>query len=127
MKKLIAATLLTGALIGGCSSYGSTALKDETAETLNEKIELGMSKAQIREMFGEPNEMTADASGRSTWEYVFGKGQSNLANYLPYGGLVGGGSSSKDKRLYVEFDSSNTVVDYRMGSGQMDRNTSVIQ
>jgi len=127
MKKLFIAALAVGAFTtAGCATSGNKVLKDETRESVAEKLQPGMSQAQVTEVFGEPLDVTYTDSGNEIWKYSFTKGQVKATNFIPVVSLFNSGTKGKAKNLAIFFDTEGKVVRHSMSSSDVDTNTSII-
>ena len=119
MSKLqtLAALSLTGLLaLTGCASEGNEALKNETAASIDQKIQDGVTtKEQIRAQFGDPRESTFTDSGHEQWRYSFSNASSDAANFIPLYGDLHQGTHGTEKTLTVLFN-GNVVWHHTMNS-----------
>ncbi len=107
------------AVLGGCVSSGSMAMKNENTTTLQKKIIKGTTtKQQITQMFGEPQSRSLDDSGNETWTYVYANSQSNVANYIPYASMVMSGTQTKTRTMTVTFYQTDKVKTYNLSESQ---------
>ncbi len=110
----------------GCSGSGNKALKDETRESVAEKLHKGQDKEEVRAMFGDPISTDFDG-GYEEWKYVFTQSQMNVANYIPYAATLFGGSTGTNKELTILFDDNDRVAKYSMNESATETNTGIIQ
>ena len=110
----------------GCVGSGNKALKEETRESVAEKLHKGQSREEVRAMFGDP--VTTDYDGGyEKWKYVFSQSQANAANFIPYASLLFGGSTGTQNELIVLFDENDRVIKYSMNESAVETDTGIIQ
>jgi outer membrane protein assembly factor BamE (lipoprotein component of BamABCDE complex) len=98
----------------GCASMGNPKVADFNPAT---QIEYGKTtKAQIKEMLGEPNGMKYGADGKETWIFVYAEGQARPATFIPIVGLFAGGTDGSAKKLIFAFDEKGVLQ--KEGSGE---------
>ena len=128
MKKLLAATLIGASLLAtGCATSGNKVLKEETRETVAQKISPGMSQSDITGIFGEPVDIDYTDSGNEIWKYKFSKTKVKASSFIPVVGYFNSGSTGDAKSLTIFFDPNGKVVRHAMTSSDIDTNTSLIQ
>jgi outer membrane protein assembly factor BamE (lipoprotein component of BamABCDE complex) len=110
----------------GCVGSGNKALKDETRESVAEKLHKGQDKEEVRAMFGDPISTDFDG-GYEEWKYVFSQSQSNIANFIPYASLLYGGTTGTHKELTILFDSNDRVAKYSMNESATQTDTGIVQ
>ena len=68
---LISSGLLCGCMTAGqhMKQLGSTQERELTVGTVQKKIRVGMSQADVAEALGSPNIVTKDSTGKETWIY----------------------------------------------------------
>lgn len=95
----------TGFLTGCAGSKKETSRERKSAKTEDseeKKIRIGMTKAQVRQEFGEkPRNITTGSRGES-WTYYLNEGEA----WIPYN------YGHRAKILTVYFDSNDRVKDY---------------
>jgi outer membrane protein assembly factor BamE (lipoprotein component of BamABCDE complex) len=112
MKKIIVFSLLLAAgiiLDSGCASDGSSERRDgqtkanKDGRSWEEKLQVGMSKEEVRKALGEPHGKYAHSTGEESWRY-----SDTAKAFIPFY-AVGGG---KFQNLIVNFDSNGKVKDW---------------
>lgn len=116
MKKFIAAAMLASAIAAtGCASTGNEVLRDETRESVAEKLRPGMSQSEVTSVFGEPLETNFTDSGNEIWKYQFSKGKMTAESFIPYASA----SKADVKTLTIFFDTSGRVVRHAMSNSKV--------
>lgn len=120
--------LLLAVSIGaaGCASSGNKALKEETRESVAEKLYEGQPKEEVRALFGDPASTDYDG-GQEKWRYFFSSSQANAANFIPYAGVLFGGATGTQKELVVLFDDDDRLAKYSMNESATETNTGIVQ
>ncbi|MBA5727646.1 hypothetical protein [Bombella mellum] len=96
--------------LAGCSSYGNRSIKDETAATVDQKIQDGVTtKDQVKTMFGDPLEINYTDGGREVWKYEFKTLHENGENYIPYYSAFSNGRHGKAKTVLIIYDDKGHV------------------
>lgn len=127
MKKLLVSAMIAGAVVtAGCATSGNKVLKDETRESVAEKLIPGMTQDEVTAMFGQPLDVTYTDSGNEIWKYSFTKAQAKATNFIPVVSLFNSGAKGKAKNLAIFFDTEGKVVRHSMSSSDVDTNTSII-
>ncbi|MDR4899255.1 hypothetical protein RF656_21305 [Yersinia kristensenii] len=108
MKKLFIAALLILPLTA-CTTYGNKSLKDESQQTVKNKIVKGKTTQQdVINAFGEP-QMRATNDGQEMWSYSSMSGESQISNYIPGLALLKNSSTAHMNSLEIWF--KGNVVD----------------
>lgn len=91
-------------LLSACASSGNESIKNETSETVDQKIKDGVTtKQEIKALYGDPLETSFTDSGHEVWKYVFAKTRANGTNFIPYYGAFSSGTHGKAKTLSIIF------------------------
>ncbi len=102
------------ALFVGCASYGN---KQITEQDTVDKIVIGKStKAEVKEILGEPSEVIFTDSGDEDWVYLYTRSTTRASSFIPIVGLVAGGVDTKTNTLRLRFNKEGVVS--RIGKGQ---------
>lgn len=109
-KRLCAGAVASVFMLAGCVSSGNRSIKNETAATVDQKIQDGVTtKDQIRAAYGDPLEVNYTDSGHEVWKYVFSNMHQNGTNFIPYYGIFSNGTHGKAKTLVVIYDDHGHV------------------
>src|SRR5579862_1292931 len=93
--------------LAGCASSGNQVLKNETLDTVSQKIVKGVStQKDVKAAFGDPNSTSFTDSGNELWNYVYAKATVKAVNFVPVVNLFAGGADVDKKTLVVFFDAS---------------------
>jgi outer membrane protein assembly factor BamE (lipoprotein component of BamABCDE complex) len=126
MKLKIIVVLVAG-ILGGCASYGTESIRNESDETLSQKLVKGVStKAQVRAQLGDPSATSFTDSGNEQWTYFLGSYTPSPTNFVPYLNMVTSGGESQTKQANILFDKKGVVMNYSVTSGKQNINTGII-
>ena len=106
LSVLAFSTVVATSFLSGCASNSGNAKQDrnsaKSSDSEEKKIRKGMTKAQVREEFGEnPRNITTGTQGES-WTYYLNEGEA----WIPYN------FGHRAKILTVHFNSEGRVKDY---------------
>ena len=109
MKLLLFAVLAVGATLSSCQTYGNRSI-DDPRKFLN--LEQGKStKQDVYGVFGQPQDVNYSTDGsRSMWTYFKVEASPTAWSYVPYLGLLAGGTSEDITKVYFFFDSRDTLI-----------------
>jgi hypothetical protein len=109
----IALLLAFSALLGGCATVGSTALKDLPVDW----PPVGTTKSEVQSRLGPPlsqSVMVQQGIQQETWGYHYAYAEINPLLFVPGVGLIvaasGEGMSTDGTRLMIAFDADGKVV-----------------
>ena len=91
----------------GCatdSSQKQAAPKDN--RPVEERIKVGMTKAEVRQAMGEPAGRTTNSDGLESWNY-----NDNAKMFIPFYAIAGG----KIQQLNISFDAEGKVKSWSTG------------
>ncbi|MFT8885829.1 hypothetical protein [Acetobacter papayae] len=105
MKKFAKAGCLAVLLaVSACASSGNVSIKNETSESVDQKIHDGVTtQAQVKAIYGDPLGTSFTDSGHEIWKYEFVKTKENGTNFIPYYGAFVQGQHGKAKTLNIIF------------------------
>lgn len=127
-KLLLITAAALSLVMAGCASSGNKVLKEETSKSVAEKITKGKTtKAQVRELYGDPMETSFTDSGKEIWKYHFIKAHVKATNFIPVVSMFASGSEGDKKELVVLFNSKGVVDNFSMSSSKVETNTSLFQ
>ncbi len=108
MRKLFIAALVILPLTA-CTTYGNKSLKDESQQTVKNKIVKGKTTQQdVINAFGEP-QTRATNDGQEMWSYSSMSGESQISNYIPGLALLKNSNTAHMNSLEIWF--KGNVVD----------------
>jgi hypothetical protein len=109
MKLLLFAVLAVGATLSSCQTYGNRSI-DDPRKFLN--LQEGKStKKDIYGIFSQPQDVNYSTDGsRSMWTYFKIESSPNGWSYVPYLGLIAGGTNEEITKVYFFFDSRDTLI-----------------
>src|SRR5689334_11562122 len=96
-------------LLAGCVTVGTKSL-DDPKKFLN--IREGVStKEDVYAVFGQPHDVdySTDRS-QSLWTYYKVEESPNGLSYVPYLGIIAGGTNKDTKKVYFFFDSRGKLI-----------------
>lgn len=115
------AMLVLSVFLFGCSSVGNERIKEESQASIETKIIKGQTtKAQIKELFGDPIDATFHESGAEMWKYSFTKTSCNASCYFIYTAWAYNSSSGTVKNLTILFDDSGVVKNYTLSESPVE-------
>ena len=130
-KKMILVSVVvlgTALFMNGCASVGNKFLKNETTESIDQRIVKGQTtKEQIKSMFGDPISSDFTDSGNLIWHYKFTKTHAKATNFIPIVNLFARGSKGDKKELVIFFDQKGIVQNYSMSTSKVDYHEGIIQ
>jgi outer membrane protein assembly factor BamE (lipoprotein component of BamABCDE complex) len=114
----IAASVVLACSLAGCASYGSESIRNETDETLAQKIQKGLTtKAQVRSMLGDPLAVTLTDAGNEQWMYHLASYTPSPINFVPYLNSIAQAGHGQTKNAVLLFDKNGIVMQYTVTSG----------
>ena len=112
--------ILIGLFIVGCTTVGNKTLKYETRESLEEKIQEGITtKEEILKMLGDPLDTNFTDSGFEILRYSFSRSTPKAKNFIPYN-FFSVGSDVKKKELVILFNENDIVKRFSMIESEVD-------
>lgn len=104
--------LISAALVTTACSHGNTSLKENSQQTISEKIKKGKTKKEdILKFLGEPYQKTKKDSGE-VWTYWHT--QSSGKEFIPFYTIVTGKFDAKTKVIEITFDKNGIVKSYEI-------------
>lgn len=129
MKRVIVSFIFViSALMLGCTAAQPQETPEQlTVGTVQRKIEIGMSGADVIAALGSPNMVTTDEQRRETW--IYDKISSEVSKTSSSAGfsllIVGAGKSSSSSKtsqktmtIIIKFDEESKVRDFAYHSSQ---------
>jgi outer membrane protein assembly factor BamE (lipoprotein component of BamABCDE complex) len=100
--------------LAGCASSGNQSLKNESAVSVQSKIQKGVTtKEQVRTTFGSPTTVSLSSDGKETWSYALANVKLHGSTFIPFYGLFHSGADTHMKQLVVLFN-GDIVEQYTM-------------
>lgn len=110
MKNKIIVLIVAALVLVGCASTGNQKLGKMQTHELNQTIVEGKTtKAQIKQVLGDPSVVDIDNFGNEKWTYTHSKSQVKPENFIPVFSLFVSGTNDKSKSLVILFDKNNVV------------------
>jgi outer membrane protein assembly factor BamE (lipoprotein component of BamABCDE complex) len=102
------------AVLPGCST--TTGTKVEAAD-LSFIAKGKTTKSQLVTRLGEPTMRTSDSSGGEIYLWSFAKTDIDAKTFIPFAGVLLGGSKTAYQELQVKLDKKGIVSDYKFSDG----------
>jgi outer membrane protein assembly factor BamE (lipoprotein component of BamABCDE complex) len=119
MKKL---TILLALSLAGCVSVG-TQVSEEQAAQFKKGV---TTEAEVIAKLGPPDSTMRADDGSKVDSYTYMKSSANAVDFIPYVGLLAGGSTGKYTTVAFSFDGNGVLKGYTAGSGKQDFNTGLL-
>lgn len=119
-------TALMCAALMACASGGNMALKDETKQTVAQKLSVGMTQDEVKAIYGEPSNVTFTDSGSEVYTYMFTRARAKATSFIPIYGALAGGSNATQNTLTILFGSDNRLKKHTFSSSEQEMNTGVL-
>lgn len=120
LTALICTTLMA------CASGGNMALKDETKESVAQKLTVGMTQDEVKAIYGEPSNVTFTDSGSEVYTYMFTRARAKATSFIPIYGALAGGSNATQNTLTILFGEDNRLKKHTFSSSEQEMNTGVL-
>ena len=108
MKKTISIVsfALCASLVTGCAvKAGHDKLEGVTSESVGKTIiKDKTTKANVKELFGEPQKVDFLANGQEKWEFLHVRKAAKGVNYVPVANWFVGGTNDTTKSLVILFE-----------------------
>lgn len=112
--------------LSACASGGNMALKDETKETIAQKLTVGMSQDEVKAIYGEPSNVTFTDSGSEVYTYIFTRAKAKASSFIPIYGALAGGSNATQNTLTILFDEAGRLKKHTFSSSEQEVNTGLL-
>ena len=127
MKKLI---IVVAALIllSGCASVGNQRLHGESSVTAAQKMTEGeTTKAQVRHLYGGPDNIIFTDSGMEQWKYQLTFAENDGKNFIPFYGLFKGKVYTRTTQLVILFDDNDVIKKFTMSVSTGEQRVGLFQ
>jgi len=122
MKKIFIATAIALTL-AGCASSGNQQLSKESETSVQSKLQEGKTtKAEVKNTFGSPDNVSYTDGGNEIWKYSFAKVKVNGTSFIPFYGLFHNGTNGTKKELTILFK-DDVVAKYTMAESAINTKT----
>ena len=109
------------AVLSSCGSTGNERIRNETDTTLSREITKGAStKAQVRQILGDPSHVSFTDSGNEIWTYEHVIATDKAINYVPVVNWFARGQDLDKKEVVVLFDKVGIVQNYTISVSQSE-------
>lgn len=115
------------ALLGGCASAGNKQIANLHASQVADKVVKGeTTQAEVRQMFGDPMQVSFTDSGKEIWKYDFTKLHAKVQNFIPVVNWFTTGETGRKKTLVFFFNRKKIVENYSMSSSHVDTHAGIL-
>jgi len=114
--------LVAGVVLAGCATAGRKI--DQSQVDL---IQKGVStQADVRAKLGDPQQVTRDADGNVTWQYLYSRATVKGESFIPFAGAFMGGVNTQNQSTTVKFSPQGVVtgVETTYGGTSVDQGLS---
>ena len=116
MKKialLLMLTLSTAAFTGCAASMGNSSIKNESNQSLSQKLIKGKTtESQVSLMFGQPESKSFAGNGDPIWSYSRNTVHNGVLSYVPIVGLFANAQTDTNKVLAILFNKKGIVKNW---------------
>lgn len=128
---LVASAVLLGvmAITSGCAGKtGNEVLGKMEKEKINQQIVKGQTtKAQVKEIFGDPDKTDFDPSGLEKWTYSHKRSAAKAINYVPVANWFVAGTNDTIRNLVILWNENDTVKNYINSEAQGESKAGLFQ
>jgi outer membrane protein assembly factor BamE (lipoprotein component of BamABCDE complex) len=126
MKHFGHCVVLAGVL-AGCGSYGNQAIRNETEQTISQKVVKGVTtKTQVKAVLGDPSFTTFTDSGNEQWMYQFSSYAVRPTSLVPYLSLLDSGVNGDNKSITILFDKKGVVLNYSVSNSAVQSQSGIL-
>ncbi|MGH8557319.1 MAG: hypothetical protein ACRESZ_07625 [Methylococcales bacterium] len=120
VRQLVSGILLVAitACFSGCTSSG----KKIEQSNISQIIKGRTTEADLVQMFGSPKNRSVSSTGIVTLMWMYYAHDMNAASFIPYAGLVLGGSKTETQTLVVTLGPDGKVQDFNSSTGGSESN-----
>jgi outer membrane protein assembly factor BamE (lipoprotein component of BamABCDE complex) len=123
----ILSAALASASLSGCASIGNESIADASLESVSAQLYKGKTRQdKVRELYGDPTDISFTDSGNEIWEYDFSRTVSKPTNFIPYVSLIHSGAEGDKKSLVIFFNKTKIVQQYTLSTSKIDVSTGLI-
>lgn len=126
MKKFVAGFIALS-IVTGCVSSGNAALKDQTNETMRQRLAEGMSQNEVRAAIGDPFNVSYTDGGLEIWNYEYIEGQMTAQSFIPIASMFSSGVEGKKKQLVILFDEDAKVKRFTMSDSDYESKSGIVR
>ncbi len=129
MNKKILSTLITLFLISGCAGKtGHQFLAKMSNEEISSKlVKNKTSKAEVTEMFGDPEDIEMGVNEEETWLYKYTRSEAKGVNFVPVVSSFYGGTNDNIRKLKIKFNGCGLVDKFAFSSSKGETKTGLFQ
>lgn len=111
--------LLTLTLLGCAGKTGHTFLEEISPTDISQAlVPCQTTREEVREKFGDPEEIDFDPSGREKWVYRFVRSEAKGVNYVPIVSSFYSGTNDTKKQLIILFDTTGRVTKHAFSTSR---------
>jgi outer membrane protein assembly factor BamE (lipoprotein component of BamABCDE complex) len=116
MKKILLFFVLilsVSALAGCAASMGNSSIKNESNNTLSQKLIKGKTtESQVVQMFGQPESKSFAGNGDPIWSYSRNTERNGVLSYVPIVGLFANAQTDTNKVLAILFNKKGIIKNW---------------
>ena len=107
-------TLTTAAFTGCAASMGNSSIKNESNNSLSQKLVKGKTtEAQVENMFGQPESKSFAGNGDPIWSYSRNTVHTGLLSYVPIVGFFANEQTDTNKVLAILFHKNGILKNWQ--------------
>lgn len=101
--------------ISGCAAKtGNQFLESTSSEELSKQLISNLTtKADVKQMFGDPLTIEILAPNIELWSYAFVRSEAKMSNFVPVVELFYRGSNDNRRSLHIIFNNDNTINSFK--------------
>jgi hypothetical protein len=113
-------SLPSASLLSGCAGFGNESIADASPGKLSTQLVKGRTRQErVREMYGEPAQISFADGGLEIWEYDYSRLLSSTkTDSFPYVSFDGGGPDRKSLKVF--FSKTKIVQKYTLNTSKID-------
>ncbi len=85
------------------------------------------TKAEVNEMFGDPEDVDMADNGGETWLYKYVRSEAKGINYVPIANSFYGGTNDNIRKLKIKFDNCGILEKYSFSNSKGETKVGLFQ
>lgn len=129
MKNFCLILVLATPLLAGCAAKtGNQFLEKTSNEEISTKIIAHKTtKAEIKNLYGDPEDFDLLGDGKELWTYKFTRSEAKGINYVPYASLFYRGTNDSTRRLKILFNKEGIVENHTFSTSKGETKVGAFQ